>query len=64
MGSNPVLTNLNGLKSLTYIGKGLSVENNPMLPTCQAERLRDRIGTKNIGGEVLISKNDDTAKCN
>ena len=35
---------------------------NPVLPTCDAERLRDQIGQANIG-TVSIADNDDSGVC-
>jgi len=32
---------------------------NPLLPTCEAEWLRDHIGIANIGDTILINGNGD-----
>jgi len=61
--SNPLLSDLHGLDGLTEIGGALTIVDNPKLPTCEAERLRDRIGIANIHGGWSISGNDDAATC-
>jgi hypothetical protein len=57
---NAGLGELDGLSGLTRVG-ALSVENNPALPTCEAERLRDAIGT--LVGDASIAGNDDAGSC-
>jgi len=36
---------------------------NDLLPTCEAENLRDNIGIENIGGEITITGNDAAGTC-
>jgi hypothetical protein len=60
---NDSLVTLGGLTDLATVGGNFSVRNNPALPTCRAEQLRDRIGVDNIGGVVELFGNDDTATC-
>jgi hypothetical protein len=57
------LTSLYGLRSLQSIGGNLKVANNRMLPTCEAEWLRDSVGSANIEGTVTIAGNDDAGSC-
>ena len=59
---NELLGNLRGLESLSEVDYYLTIYENPQLPTCEAEGLRDRIGTENIG-EVVIQYNDDSGVC-
>ena len=44
-------------------GTDLIFQDNPTLPTCAVEALRDAIGTDNIGGSVSISGNYNDATC-
>ena len=61
-GSNEALQNVDGFSALTSVGD-LYIANNITLPTCQAELLRDNIGTENIAGAVDIRDNDDRGMC-
>jgi hypothetical protein len=49
------------------LGSGVSgrfeIRGNRALAPCEAEWLRDSVGTANIGGPVLISSNTGTAMC-
>jgi hypothetical protein len=58
--ANLVLRRLRGMASLEWIAAGLRVTNNPALPTCEAEWLRDSV--ENLGG-FLIDGNDSGATC-
>ena len=60
---NDVLTSLRGLRSLAAVEGLLAVENNPKLPTCEAEWLRDSVGNANIGDGALITNNTGTGDC-
>ena len=51
------LTSLTGLQAVTSVGGDLVIRDNPVLPTSQAEALRDTIGLANIGGVVTILNN-------
>lgn len=57
------LTNLDGFGNLRSIGGNLRIEQNSLLPTCEAEWLRDHVGEENIGGTVTIAGNDDSGTC-
>lgn len=59
---NASLASLDGLENLARVGQ-LTIYDNPALPTCEATRLRDRIGAGNIGGPITIELNDDAASC-
>jgi hypothetical protein len=61
--SNPALENLRGLAALAAVGGAFEVVDNTVLPTCEAEWLRDNVGAANIGFDVTISGNDDTRAC-
>lgn len=61
--SNTFLSSLHGLRGLTHLGGSLLIEDNPALPTCEAEWLRDHIGSDALDGTVTISGNDDTGTC-
>ena len=55
---NPALTNL-GLRGLTTVsGDASAIQNNSMLPTCQAVALAQRVMKP-----VAISGNDDSGVC-
>ncbi len=54
---NSLLTNIAGLLNVESVGGDLQITDNPLLPTSQAEGLRDTIGTGNIGGSITISGN-------
>lgn len=60
---NPDLTQLRELHGITMVGERLSITNNAMLPTCEAEALRDAIGVENIGGTISIAENAGTGGC-
>jgi hypothetical protein len=62
--SNPELTNLDGLENLVSLGGDESlIVDNPNLPNCQAEALRDRLQASGYSGTFLLSGNDMTATC-
>jgi hypothetical protein len=61
--ANDALTTLRGLRGLASVGGRLVVQDNPVLPACEAEWLRESIGAGNIGGEVLLSANDGAGAC-
>jgi hypothetical protein len=61
--ANEALTSLRGLRGLESVGGRLVVQDNPALPACEAEWLRDAIGAENIGGEVVLAANDGTGAC-
>lgn len=58
---NSVLTDLHGLRGLASVGL-LMIFDNPALPTCGAEWLRDSVGIANIG-TLRIEGNDDLGTC-
>jgi hypothetical protein len=58
---NASLTRLAGLESLTTILLGLSVVENPLLPTCEAEGLLDQL--VDFTGTVEIRENDAAGTC-
>jgi hypothetical protein len=61
---NASLSSLHALAALKSVrGDGFSITDNPKLPTCEAEWLRDHVGVDNIGGATNIAGNDDTAGC-
>jgi hypothetical protein len=60
---NATLSNIEALGSISSIEGSLSIENNPMLPTCQGENLVEAIGSANIGGAVSIDNNFDAGTC-
>jgi len=60
---NTALASLSGLENITYVGGQLSIQNNVVLPTCEAEWLRDNIGVENIGGTIDISYNCNACTC-
>lgn len=59
---NATLSSLQGLDGLTAVTDRFFITENPVLPTCEAERLRDHIGIANIG-YASIADNDDTGVC-
>jgi len=62
--SNPELPNLDGLENLVSLGGDESfILDNPNLPNCQAEALRDRLQASGYSGTFLLSGNDMTATC-
>ena len=58
---NTALESLVGLNNVLEVDY-LTVKNNPVLPTCQAEELRDLLGEETLLG-IVIYGNDDTAIC-
>ncbi len=60
---NTALTDLNGLSNITSVGSNLEISDNVVLPTCEAEWLRNNIGVENIGGTITISNNCDSCVC-
>jgi hypothetical protein len=66
LSENANLASLRALASVDH-ARALLVENNPKLPTCEAEWLRDNIGVENIvnpyGDAITISGNDDAGTC-
>jgi hypothetical protein len=60
---NPSLSKIEALGSVRSILGDLNVEDNAVLPTCQAERLVEAIGSANIGGMISIDGNDDQGMC-
>jgi len=70
---NPKLASLDGLAGLTSLRcmkradgipvSGLAIAANPLLPTCEAWRLLERLAARGFNGEVFIDGNDDTAPC-
>lgn len=62
--SNDSLSSIEALSSLdTVTGGSIIITSNPMLPTCQAQALADRLTADGFDGTVLIAHNDDTATC-
>jgi Leucine-rich repeat (LRR) protein len=60
---NPVLTSVRGLSGLTEVSLAFTIVDNDVLPTCEAEWLRDHVGVENIGGDISIDGNDDAGVC-
>lgn len=58
---NPALRNL-GMEALVSTTEFFDVRSNPLLPTCQAQRLADRVHT-GAPPSRLIDGNDDQATC-
>lgn len=54
---HPELVDMTSLLGITDIGNDFRVERNLLLPTSQAELLRDQLLPDNIGGEVVIVDN-------
>ena len=53
-----------GMSSLSSVGLDFRIQDNSILPTCEAEALRDQVqNAGGIGGTVTISGNDDTGTC-
>ena len=48
---------------MKYVQGAFTIVQNQTLPTCEAERLRDLIGTSNITGALKIYGNDDAGVC-
>jgi hypothetical protein len=61
---NEALTSLRGLSGLSYIDGNLRIGQNPSLPACEAEWLRDSIGVENIAGGVQLFENAGAGTCN
>jgi hypothetical protein len=59
--TNLVLDDLRGLAGLESIRQNLVIQYNPSLPTCEADWLRDHVGS--IGGDVTIHGNNDGGTC-
>ncbi|HVR20167.1 MAG TPA: hypothetical protein VMS65_10740, partial [Polyangiaceae bacterium] len=57
------LTNLRGLASLRSVRGVFAIFFNESLPNCEAEWLRDSVGTANIGGPVDVSNNSGAGTC-
>jgi hypothetical protein len=60
---NDELSSLRALAALQTIQAGFYIRYNESLATCEADWLRDSVGTTNIGGPVDISGNDDAGVC-
>jgi hypothetical protein len=60
---NSGLTSLRGMEGLDELGGNLIVAFNRNLPTCEAERLRDRLGDLGWSRSHWIFRNDDAASC-
>jgi hypothetical protein len=60
---NARLSDLHGLDGVTSVVGRLYIAANPILPTCEAERLVNHIGVANIGETSLIQGNDDSGVC-
>lgn len=56
---NASLTTLSGFDGLTHVTGSLSISGNPNLPTCEAQRLADRV----VAAEVFIEGNNDSLTC-
>lgn len=56
-------TSLTGLDSLTDFGSDMFIRQNPTLPTCAAENLRDRLAGQGWDGTATIEGNDDSGTC-
>jgi hypothetical protein len=63
IGYNTALVDLTGLSGLKHLGGALTVEKNPALPTCQADRLKDRLADHGYEGTVSIFENDHKGRC-
>ena len=62
--SNDSLSSIEALSDLeTVTGESIIITSNPMLPTCQAQALADRLTSAGFDGTVIIAHNDDTATC-
>jgi Leucine-rich repeat (LRR) protein len=59
---NLALGRLRGLSALEGVVEWLTVTDNPALPTCEAEALRDRLGI-NVGFGSVIERNDPFGVC-
>lgn len=59
---NTALKTLRALSALSAIRGSFFVDLNTALPTCDIERLRDRIGSANVGTTSFIG-NDDAGTC-
>lgn len=62
------LESLEGLESLTSLAQGhfgwdLKITDNPLLPTCEAERLVQQLQAAGWTGKPLIENNNDAATC-
>jgi len=60
---NAALTRIQGLHGVTSVAGDLIVGDNPLLPTCEAEALRDAIGIANIQGTIQIENNTGSGDC-
>ena len=64
---NDALETIKELGNLTFVGGdfnwSIMIQDNPMLPTCEANWLVETIGEENIVGEVAISRNNDDLTC-
>jgi hypothetical protein len=56
---NSALSGLEGLEALTTVHDSITIAENPVLPSCQAERLAQRVDTPN----VYVFENDANAAC-
>jgi hypothetical protein len=63
MVGNNRLSSLAGFASLASVGGDLKIKDHPNLASCEVEGLRDRLGTGNIGGEVIIEGNTGSESC-
>jgi cysteine-rich repeat protein len=55
--NNASLTDLEGIYGITSVVRDLIIRSNARLSTCDAEALRENIGTGNIDGEIVICGN-------
>jgi hypothetical protein len=62
VGLQPALTKLRGLSALESVGEFV-VEQNALLPTCEAEWLLFDIGIANVSRRISIRDNDDAGVC-
>jgi len=60
LSNNDGLRSLRGLEGLTRVGGNVVIMDNPVLPTCETDRL---IAGISIGGFAAISGNDDQGRC-
>ena len=60
---NAPLPNVDGFSSMAQVDGDFTVTDNPMLPTCDVENLRDSIGESSINGTITIDGNNSTATC-
>lgn len=60
---NDVLMDLAGLDGLETLGGALTVTDDPALPQCEAEALRDRLAAAGWIGQATLAGNDDGARC-